>query len=130
MVVNLWIIVEGVCMKPPRLTLFMRGISQMEPVKKTVECIWDPTVVLNMFREWPDNSYLSLLDLSKKCVTLIALDQAQRAQTLQHLNVLNITITQHAIMFVLDTRLKQTKGDRATPLLYLPKIQDSKVCVW
>ena len=128
MVVNLWIIVEGVRMESSRLTLFMRGISQMEPVKKTVECIWDPTVVLNMFREWPDNSYLSLLDLSKKCVTLIALATVQRAEMLQHLSVLNMTITWHAMTFVLDTRLKQIKGDRTT-LLYLPKIQDSKVCV-
>ena len=70
---------------------------------------------------------LSLLDLTRKCVVLVALAMAQRVQTLGRLSIHNMTVTVHAVAFIIDTRLKQTKGDRETPLIYLPRISDRKV---
>ena len=129
-VVNLWIIVEGVKFESPRLSLFMKGVSQLQPVRKKVGGIWDPTTVLDLFRRWPDNSELSLMDLSRKCVMLIALTTAQRTQTLQVLSIADMTVTKHAVAFTISSRLKQTLGDRHTPLLYLPKFGEKKLCVW
>ena len=92
--------------------------------------IWDPSTVLHYIRSLPDNSQLSLLQLSKKCAMLIALATAQRTQTLKCLSVNNMTITKHAVTFVISDRLKQTVGDRYMPLIYLPKFEDRKICVW
>ncbi len=129
-VINLWILTDGVRVESQLLTLFMRGIAQLEPVKRKVQGIWDPTVVLQLFEKWPKNTELSLLQLTQKCAMLVALATAQRVQTLRSLTTKNLTITQNAVAFSVDTRLKQTTGDRVTPLLYLPRMQNEKVCVW
>ena len=129
-VLNLWLVSDGVKLESHVLTLFMRGISQLEPVRTKTRGIWDPSVILNMYQNMPANWELTLLELAQKCAMLIALATAQRVQTLRALNVRNITITTAAVAFVIDTRLKQTSGDRETPLLYLPRIKGDKTCVW
>ncbi len=129
-VLNLWIILDGIKLESHVLSLFMRGVAQMEPVRAKARGIWDPSVVLQLFESWPANWELSLLQLSQKCVILVALATAQRVQTLRCLDLRNVTITDSAFAFMIDTRLKQTAGDRETPLIYLPRIKDSKVCVW
>ncbi len=129
-VLNLWLLSDGVKLESHVLSLFMRGISQLEPVRTKARGIWDPSIVLEMYQNMPENWDLSLLQLTKKCVMLIALATAQRVQTLRALDVWNITVTTTAVAFVIDTRLKQTLGDRETPLLYLPRIKEGKTCVW
>ncbi len=129
-VLNLWLLSDGVKLESHVLSLFMRGISQLEPVRTRAKGIWDPSIILDMFQNMPDNWDLTLLQLTRKCAMLIALATAQRVQTLRALNVRNITITTNAVAFVIDTRLKQTLGDRETPLLYLPRIKGDKTCVW
>ena len=129
-ILNLWLILHGHKMESPLLKLFMRGVSQFAPVRPNIQGIWDPIVVLELFRRWKPNQSLSLLDLTRKCVVLIALVTAQRVQTLGVLSIKNMTITTQVIAFMVEDRLKQTVEDRETPLIYLPRIPDSKVCVW
>ncbi len=129
-VLNLWIILDGIKLESHVLSLFMRGVSQLEPVRAKARGIWDPSIVLALFESWLPNWELSLLQLTQKCAMLVALATAQRVQTLRLLNLLNVTITASAVAFMIDERLKQTLGDRETPLIYLPRIKDGKVCVW
>ncbi len=129
-VLNLWLLTDGVKLESHVLALFMRGISQLEPVRTKARGIWDPSIVLQMFQNMPANWDLTLLQLTRKCAMLIALATAQRVQTLHALNVDNITITTTTVAFAIEKRLKQTHGDRETPLLYLPRIKGDKTCVW
>ena len=53
---------------------------------------------------------LSFKDLSKKLVLLLALSSAQRKQTLQALNVNNMSIEETKIVFTVVQRLRRLGG--------------------
>ena len=47
---------------------------------------WDVIVVMDYFRQWKDNTDLSLKELSMKTATLVALVSAQRVQSVHKLH--------------------------------------------
>ncbi len=114
----------------PLLQVFMKGVAQVQPPKQSVQDIWDPKTVLDMYRTEGSNEGLALLPLARKTAMLTALATGQRVQTLSLITINNIERKPDCLCCRFPSRLKQTKGDRPTPLVHLPRFPDPLVCVY
>lgn len=65
---------------------FMRGVFNSRPTQSRYTMVWDVNIVLNMFRQWKDNSELTLKELTLKTVTLVALITVQRVHSIHQGN--------------------------------------------
>ena len=74
----------------PGISRFFIGISNLKPAQPIYDYTWDPSLVLENRSKGPPNKNLSLEQLSKKLVILLALTTAQRVQTLSTINIKNI----------------------------------------
>ena len=63
----------------------MRAVFNSRPTQSRYTMVWDVKIVLNMFRQWKDNSELTLKELTLKTVTLVALITTQRVQSIHQL---------------------------------------------
>ena len=70
----------------PFICRFMRGVYISRPKKSRYITAWDVKVVIDYFRQWKDNTDLSLKELSMKTATLVALVSAQRVLSLKKLD--------------------------------------------
>lgn len=61
-----------------RLKRFFKGASNLRPNKPKYSTTWDPTIVLNYIRSFPNN--LSLKQITYKLAALLALTTGQRVQ--------------------------------------------------
>ncbi|XP_043482415.1 uncharacterized protein LOC122511321 [Leptopilina heterotoma] len=100
----------------PIVKRFCKGFSVEKPSRAKYEDIWDPDVVLRYLSDLGPNSELSLEQLSKKLVTLMALSTAQRLQTLSKINLENIKVCDDAIKIYIPDRLKTTRVGKNQPL--------------
>ena len=57
----------------PRILRFFRGISKLRPSKPKYDSTWDPKIVLKYFTSLPSNEELSIKQLAKKLICLLAL---------------------------------------------------------
>lgn len=102
------------------LRRFFRGIFRMRPPKKRQAFTWDPAIVLTFFKQLPVNEDLSLLQLSKKVTTLLALISAHRLQTLSKIKVENIVMNHEGIQIAIDELLKTSSVRSDQQVLYIP----------
>lgn len=106
--------------KDSRILRFFKGISVTKPQKPKYPFIWDPHPVLNYLATLYPNTELSLENLTKKLVTLLALITAQRVQTLSLIKTENITFTETLAQIKIPDRIKTSGRDRDQPLLNIP----------
>ena len=61
---------------------------------------------------------------------LLAVATGQRVQTLRAIHLDNLVSNEDSISINITTRMKQTKGDRPAPSLFIPKLDsDPNICV-
>lgn len=99
---------------------FLKGIFKLRPPARRYRFTWDPQVVLSILEEKYPNETLSLLELSKKTVTLLALVTGQRLQTLTRLRVENIIIMTDGIQILVPDHIKTSRANSEQPCLQLP----------
>ena len=103
-------------------------IGNLRPARPKYNFTWDPQCVLHYFDSRPTNINSSILDISKKLVTLLALTTGYRLQTLRQISIDDIHISSTRITIFVPARIKTT-GQRSTqPLLILPFFENSRVC--
>ena len=129
-IVNLIELAQGKRFDSVLLEIFMKGVAQRQPAKKPVLEIWDPSTVLQMYQTDPPNSELSLLNLGRKAAMLTALASGQRCQTLAAISLDDLKRKDDCVCCFFGDRLKQTKGDRKTPVVHLSKYNNPQVCVY
>lgn len=113
----------------PLVCRFMKGIARLRPPKARYDITWDPALMLSFFKSWPDNDELSSHQISVKLCALLALTTAQRAQTLNSIQIDNI-VWGSTIQITLPSILKTTKINFKNPTLVLPYFSEcSKICV-
>jgi len=64
--------------------------------------VWDVKIVLDMFRQWKDNSELTLKELTLKTVTLVELITAQRAQSIHQFDLSTMLKGEQKLAFKLE----------------------------
>ena len=85
---------------------FMKGAFNLRPLKTQHHAIWDVSILLNYLQNMKTDSDMSK---SKKIVCLMMLLSATRVNTLTHLKITNIYITDTECTFVFDEVLKYSR---------------------
>lgn len=91
----------------PKVKSFFRGVFSLRPSRPKYSTTWDPAIVLSHLTAMDKNNKLSLLDLTEKLATLLALVTTHRVQTLSLIDVCNIRTTdQNDIIIQIPEKIK------------------------
>ena len=112
-----------------RVKRFFKGISKLRPPRPKYDSTWDPKIVLDYYLKNSNNENLTLKDLSKKLITLLALVTGHRMQTFSLININNIKHLDSKLEIKIPDRIKTSKLNTVQPLLIIPFYQDEKICV-
>ncbi|XP_075990178.1 uncharacterized protein LOC142985821 [Anticarsia gemmatalis] len=103
----------------------LKGAYKLKPNKPKYTFTWDPQLVLNHVSHWYPNLELSLEELTKKLVILLALCTAHRVQTLSLIKIENISITPNGVQIAIIDIIKTSAPGRDQPILCLPFFKDN-----
>lgn len=113
-----------------RVLRFFKGISVLKPPRPRYSTTWDPGPVLDCVASLYPNESLSLENLTKKVVTLLALITAQRVQTLSKVRIEYISYSPKLIQIRVPDRIKTSGIGRDQPLLNIPFFEEKpSLCV-
>ncbi|KAL9962673.1 hypothetical protein ACROYT_G031795 [Oculina patagonica] len=113
----------------PLVTRFLKGIFELKPSLPRYTVIWDVGTVLKFLQTFPPITDLTLKQLTKKLVTLLALVTAQRTQTLSKLDMTFMQDLPDKIVFSIRDRLKTTRpGKHLDPIEILAYTADPRLC--
>lgn len=115
--------------KDERLIRFFKGVFRLRPPMPKYNVTWDTTCVLSHLATWYPNDSLVLDQLTKKCITLLALVTAHRVQTFSKINIKNIETKCNEILIKIPDLIKTSKKGTTQPLLVLPYfLQKKEIC--
>lgn len=103
-----------------RVKRFLRGVFKLKPSFPRYTTTWDPNIILNYLAGMFPNQSLSLDQLSKKLVVLLALATGQRCQTLSMIKISNINIKKDRIIINITDIIKTSGIGRTQPWLDIP----------
>lgn len=114
----------------PLVIRFMKGIFNLRPPSTRYTETWDVQPVLSMLRSMYPLHILTLKDLSLKLVTLMALTQAARVQTLHLLCTQGMHIHKDFISVCLRGNIKQCRPNfNVRTVKFQAYSKDSSLCV-
>ena len=93
----------------PLVIRLLKGMFNLRPSLPRNIVSWDPQIVLNHLKTLSPVKNLSLKDLTLKAVTLFWLLSGQRGQSVQLVDVRNITLTAHVVKVRFGDVLKVTR---------------------
>ena len=88
--------------------LFMKSAAKQQSQFPRNNFTWDPDTFLNTFNAWGHNNQLSLSSLTKKVAGLLLILSGQRFQTIDCLDIRNMSLTATDILFKIGDPLKTT----------------------
>ena len=110
---------------------FLKGVYNLRPVIQRNVDIWDVSIVLNYLKHLSPVCDISLKDLTYKLVTLIALTNASRVQTIQLLKISNMCKQKDCFRFRITDLIKQSRPGYRNPDLTLNAYPpDRRLCVY
>lgn len=86
--------------------LFMRSASKQRSQLPRNNLTWDPDAFLRTFDSWGDNNNLSLSQLAKKVAGLLLILSGQRFQTIDCLDIRNMSLADNEVIFKIGDPLK------------------------
>ncbi|XP_028166848.1 uncharacterized protein LOC114357436 isoform X2 [Ostrinia furnacalis] len=99
---------------------FFKGVFKLRPSFPRYNFTWNPNVVLNYVETLFPNESISLQDLTKKLVILLALATGQRIQTISLIKTKNIYTFTDRIVITITDLIKTSGVGRQQPTLNLP----------
>ena len=96
----------------PLVTRFMKGVFQSRPTFPKYAEIWDVNVVLSYLKTLSPVAKLSLKDLTYKVTMMLMLLSGQRIQTIQLLDLKDMTMSKSQFTFKVSSKVKHTKPGR------------------
>lgn len=116
--------------KDAGLARFFKGLSVQKPQKPKYDTIWDPDPVIKFLATQHPNESISLLKLTKKLATFLALITAHRVQTLSKIEIDEINYLDNSIQIKISSRIKTSGRKRLQPTLNIPFLPSSpNICV-
>ena len=107
----------------------MKGVFERNPPTPRYSATWDVSLVLHCLKEMSPSGSLPLKDLTLKLCMLLALVTAQRVQTLQLLDLKNLSKGE-SYRFTFSEHLKQSRpGKKSLVVELTPYITDRRICV-
>ena len=114
----------------PGLQRFFKGLSNQKPQNPKYETIWNPEIVINYLGKLHPNSSITLEQLTKKLVTLLALGTAQRVQTLFLISIDNITFLNNVYQIRIPNRIKTSSRNRPQPFFNIAMLNEHpNICI-
>ena len=119
----------------PIVSRFMSGAFNRKPTFPRYVETWNPQIVLNHLKGYPDIKEMSLKQLTWKLTMILALVTAQRTQTLKLLSIDDMQTKAGEYVFPITSILKQTSanGDRQRylqPIVLKKYDYDKTLCVF
>lgn len=109
----------------------MRGVANIRPSIPRYTSTWDVSFVLNFFRKQPLVSNLSLVDLTMRTVTLLALVTAVRCHTIYLLDIDHMTTLKDMYIFHVYGNFKQSRPNNDYLSIELPVYDaDCRICIY
>lgn len=102
------------------ITRFLKGVYKKKPCFPRYQSTWDTNVVLDYVSNLYPHDDLSLGQLTKKLVTLLALSTAQRVQTLSLIKLCNVTFNESHVTIIEDDLIKTSAPGKQLPRLIIP----------
>lgn len=96
------------------------GAFRLRPALPKYFCTWDPTIVLDHVSTWYPNEKLSLVQLTKKLVMLLAPSTGHRIQTFTLIKTDRIKVCNSAVVITITDLIKTSSAGRDQPILTLP----------
>ena len=96
----------------PRVSSLLKGVYNLRPPVPRYQSTWDPSVVVNFLKKSANES-LSLLGLSKKLATLLALTTLMRGAELSSISLASVRVVGESASFSLA---KPRKAQHAGPV--------------
>ena len=114
----------------PLVVRLLRAVGRSRPPVPRYNFTWDVNQLLNLFRQWPVNTGLSLKFLTLKLVGLLALISAQRVQALHAIELTNMKISDESVEIFITRNMKTSKPGCKQPCILLNKYPyEDKLCV-
>jgi hypothetical protein len=110
----------------PLIVKFCKGVGKLRPPKPKYQVTWDPSIILNLIKEW-DSDTVNLKKLSYKTIALLALVSGQRVQTLSKIKICNITFGD-SIQIKIHDMLKTSNFKVGNPIIVIPPFHDKNIC--
>lgn len=90
---------------------------------------WDVNTVFIMLKRWDPLSSLSFTKLTYKCVMLLALVMAQRAQTLAFMNLTGLTWLDEKVLIGMEQLLKHNRQGQPLEIFQVSRFnKDKRLC--
>ncbi|KAK6169840.1 hypothetical protein SNE40_020817 [Patella caerulea] len=124
-------LVDSTCVvgEHPLVSRFLKGVFELRPSLPRYKQIWDVKIVLNYLEKLSPNEDLSLLDLSTKLVTLLAIVSGQRCQSLHVIKTCDMIFETNRILIPINSIIKQSKPNKTQPVMVLPVFYNQNLCV-
>ena len=114
----------------PHIVRFVKGVFNLRPSLPKTRSIWDPEVVLNVLRDLSPLESLTMKQLTLKCLTLLWLLSAQRGQSMQLIDVRNISITDDEVKITFGDLLKTSRpGFHQQDICLKSYKPDKRLCI-
>ena len=115
----------------PLVTRFMKGVFQSRPTFPKYAEIWDVNVVLSYLKTLSPVAKLSLKDLTYKVTMMLMLLSGQRIQTIQLLDLKDMTMSKSQFTFKVSSKVKHTKpGRHLQDLKFKAYAPDRRLCIY
>lgn len=102
----------------------------MRPTTSKFSSVWDVAVGLDFLSSKQPTESLSIEEMTRKVVMLLALSTASRAQTIASIEVKNIKRSEKRMEIIITKLLKTSRPGKKQPVLIIPKFnQKPELCV-
>ncbi|XP_055955526.1 uncharacterized protein LOC130010303 [Patella vulgata] len=113
----------------PLVSRFLKGVFEQRPALPRYNHVWNVETVLNFLEKLSPLVSLTLSQLTIKLVTLLCLLSGQRCQSLHSLNMNDFIWEPEGVTIPITSVIKQSKPNRAQPVLVLPLYSNENLCV-
>ena len=119
--------IEGIKVgQHPLVTQLLKGISKDRPPQPKLNTVWDIEIVLNYFKQLPQNTNNTIQSLTLKTATLLALVTIARASELHKLNIKWMVVKEEYITFQLEGIVKHSRQGKENPPIIIHKFSGDK----
>lgn len=113
----------------PEIRRHVKGINRKNPTPARIMITWDVNTVFIMLKKWAPLSSLSLTKLTFKCVMLLALVLAQRAQTLAYMKLSGLTWLDEKVLIGMEELLKHNRQGQPLEIFQVSRFnKDKRLC--
>lgn len=114
----------------PIISRFFKGVFRLQPTTPRYTQIWDVSQVLEFLATRYPLEELSLLELSSKLATSLALVSAHRSQTIHSISIQGISSSAAGTWITITKLIKTSRPGSSSPKIFLPNLTSKpELCV-